>query len=455
MNSPFFKNNLILFLLTLPLLHAQNVLEGTIKNAPKDVDVRLEGYNATDRVPLGKTKLNQKGYFSIKGYDYEGIANLVLGKNKNLFLVLNKQSVTFTVDYEKNNENPNFTRGDENRFMYDYIKNKVDTDRKKGALDFQKDLYKKEDAFYPHLKKESNRINEAMNTLENAIKDNVNVYPYATLFLSVSALVTDLEQAQEPAKIDEAREALLTGINFQAPNFYRTGTLERLLFNYVIARQRQMGNDRDGFENELKKDMDKLFEKVDLTTENGQKVMAYLIDGLEKMGMSTAIDHLLSITDNLDCDMSETLSSRVNAYKNVRIGTAVPDVRFTYSVKKNVNSLSQITKKHKETLIIFWASWCSHCQTEMPKLAKIYAQLTGKGMEVVAISADTDKNAYSQAIKDFKWINYCDYKKWNSPPFKSYNVYATPSLFVVDKNMKLSAKYTSVSELAKAMKIKI
>ncbi len=44
--------------------------------------------------------------------------------------------------------------------------------------------------------------------------------------------------------------------------------------------------------------------------------------------------------------------------------------------------------KGKVVAIHFWASWCAPCREEMPALEAIYRQYHGKGLEVLAISAD-------------------------------------------------------------------
>lgn len=48
--------------------------------------------------------------------------------------------------------------------------------------------------------------------------------------------------------------------------------------------------------------------------------------------------------------------------------------------------------KGKKVLVVFWASWCSHCRHELPDIQKIYDKYRSH-LEVVAISADDDQGA--------------------------------------------------------------
>ena len=43
----------------------------------------------------------------------------------------------------------------------------------------------------------------------------------------------------------------------------------------------------------------------------------------------------------------------------------------------------------KATFIVFWESWCPHCQEEVPKLEATYNKYNGKGLNVVALTKVT------------------------------------------------------------------
>jgi thiol-disulfide isomerase/thioredoxin len=45
----------------------------------------------------------------------------------------------------------------------------------------------------------------------------------------------------------------------------------------------------------------------------------------------------------------------------------------------------------KPFMINFWATWCGPCRAEIPAMKKIYAEYQPKGLEIVAISLDTER----------------------------------------------------------------
>ena len=44
----------------------------------------------------------------------------------------------------------------------------------------------------------------------------------------------------------------------------------------------------------------------------------------------------------------------------------------------------------KVVLLNIWATWCPPCVEEMPSMQKLYQTLKGEGLEIVAVSIDTD-----------------------------------------------------------------
>lgn len=64
----------------------------------------------------------------------------------------------------------------------------------------------------------------------------------------------------------------------------------------------------------------------------------------------------------------------------------------------------------KVVLIDFWATWCPYCRDEMPDLVAAYERFHPKGLEVIGVSLDQDKNAllsYTQG-NGMEWPEYFD-----------------------------------------------
>jgi hypothetical protein len=83
---------------------------------------------------------------------------------------------------------------------------------------------------------------------------------------------------------------------------------------------------------------------------------------------------------------------------------------------------------------------------EMPKLQEWASKNTNT--LVLAISLDDDFTAFQEAIKKFpNMLHNCDLQKWKGKIVSDYYVAATPTFFKLDKDRKLTGKYSSVEKL--------
>jgi len=202
-------------------------------------------------------------------------------------------------------------------------------------------------------------------------------------------------------------------------------------------------------EKEFMKAVDTLLTKARVNELVYQHITEYLIDGFTKFGFDNLIDYIITnyvMADDL-CLNEETGSSvqrRVNQAKYLKIGEPVPNVILPDTSGKSVD-LSEITAE--KTLLLFYASWCPHCQSIIPKIRSISKDK--KGLEVLAISLDTNRFEWINFIKDnnLNWLNISDLKGWDSEVAGSYYIYATPTMFLLDKDKKIIAKPLTFQEL--------
>lgn len=85
----------------------------------------------------------------------------------------------------------------------------------------------------------------------------------------------------------------------------------------------------------------------------------------------------------------------------------------------------------------------------LPQINEYYKNQPEKKLEVLAISIDTLKTDWLNFVKtnNLDWINVSDLKGWGGKAAIDYYIYATPTMFLVDKNLKLIGMPKSVEEL--------
>ena len=104
----------------------------------------------------------------------------------------------------------------------------------------------------------------------------------------------------------------------------------------------------------------------------------------------------------------------------------------------SVSLLAEV-KKHKVTIIDFWASWCGPCRREMPFMVSLYNSYKDKGLGIVGVSLDKDQNAWVQAIKQLNipWAQMSDLKGWDNAISQHFNVTSIPHTVVIDQQGKI------------------
>jgi thiol-disulfide isomerase/thioredoxin len=66
-------------------------------------------------------------------------------------------------------------------------------------------------------------------------------------------------------------------------------------------------------------------------------------------------------------------------------------------------SITESLRGKKALLVNFWFIRCGPCREELPKLQKLYDDLKGKGLEVVAVNTDDEETAISRYVKTSGW----------------------------------------------------
>ncbi len=150
-------------------------------------------------------------------------------------------------------------------------------------------------------------------------------------------------------------------------------------------------------------------------------------------------------TENKHFDWAREKAGKL---RNIAIGSPAPD----FNTSDNMQ-LSGIQSDY--TLVLFWATWCPHCTQEVPKIKKTvddFNQKSSKKIITVAVSLDSDKELWQKFLKEnnlASFINFSEFKGWQSEVVKKYSVYATPTMFLLDKDKKIIAKPLTVEELTK------
>lgn len=98
--------------------------------------------------------------------------------------------------------------------------------------------------------------------------------------------------------------------------------------------------------------------------------------------------------------------------------------------------------KSKYTLVMFWEPDCGHCKKVVPAVYKLYHEYTRDEFDVFAVYTQTNREEWAKYIEEKgfdEWHNVWD--QYNLTNFRFfYNIYSTPTLYLLDENKKIIAK---------------
>jgi peroxiredoxin len=138
-------------------------------------------------------------------------------------------------------------------------------------------------------------------------------------------------------------------------------------------------------------------------------------------------------SENKNSKYGKKIDSYIRLNKEPKIGDLFADFEME---KQNGKTIKLSEVKGKTILLEFWASWCGPCRVENPNLVKTYNTYKPKGFEILAVSLDTDKNNWIEAIKkdNLNWKHVSDLKGQANKAFLIYGINVIPDNFLISEN---------------------
>jgi peroxiredoxin len=117
---------------------------------------------------------------------------------------------------------------------------------------------------------------------------------------------------------------------------------------------------------------------------------------------------------------------------SVKVGDESPP--FLLKTIDNRAFRSEEMKGKKPLFLVFWATWCSACKEEIPKLNEIFSSFEPKGMEFLAINVGVNDSLarVKRYIKKYK-ITYPVAFEGGNRVTKLFGVQGTPTIIIVDR----------------------
>jgi thiol-disulfide isomerase/thioredoxin len=443
--------SLIILWFVTTAIHAQSV-SGHLSLLANQ-SIKLEGFNGLKTYAISEAKCDSMGNFTLN-YTKEdhGMGYLLSADNKPFIVILNSEDIVIKGEALSITESIKVIQGKENQSFEKYAKEHPKREQALSAWQYLEKMYTAEDLFkinkksLTSIQKEKKRIkDEDAKFLVSLPKDS-----YVSWFLPMRKLVSSVSTVAQyrPEEIPSTLQKL-RAINYADPRLYKSGLYKDAIDNHVWFVENSSGP-IDTMFLIMNKSIDFMLASLVSDEKKYNEVTDHLFNLLEKRSLFTSSEHLaLKVLQDNSCTLNDTLSKQLETYRIMKKGNIAPDIIFSpttyYPAHTSSQKLSEL--KSSYTLVVFAAGWCSHCQTEVPKITPLYDKWLKKGVEVVLVSLDEDIREFSKFAAPFPFISTTDLKKWESPTVKDYHVFGTPTMFLLDAQRKILLRPSSVNQV--------
>ena len=237
-------------------------------------------------------------------------------------------------------------------------------------------------------------------------------------------------------------------VDFQDPRLLHTQFYQPKLDRYfekmihqspdtIIKESREILAKTEGCEEMFRFTLQTIFNKYNNSNIMGMdKVLVFFGDEYYLNGKATWADSA----------WLAKLEERVAELRYNQVGNQAVELHL-YTYDDEPITISEINANF--TVLFFFEPTCGHCKKTTPKMKEFSDKYWEKGVEILAIYTQTDKNEWGEFIKAQgleNWKNAWD--PHNQTGFRLfYDIRSTPSIYLLDKNKKILAKRIDVETL--------
>ena len=186
------------------------------------------------------------------------------------------------------------------------------------------------------------------------------------------------------------------------------------------------------------------------------KIFVHMIDNYYATGQATWMNE----------EQRKKVMDRADELRDSQCGSIIPNIILPGLDQETWMSLHDVEAKF--TAVLIWESTCGHCKKELPKYKELYKEWHPKGLEIYAIGNDFEPEPWQEFVEEQEytdWINVSDNPLINAQDSAStliyggvttlkslnfrttFDVFATPKVFLLDKNKKIIGKQIGAEQM--------
>lgn len=432
---------------------AQNSLDGSIRNLGKSKVYLMSIYG--ERTKVSDSAISDslgRIHYTLPTGLAPGLYRIGWSKTGFINLILNRENVKFETWATSPEDSLKILSSLENSLFRSFFLMGKTSQMKLELLMPIVDFYPVRDEFYSKAVSEFETIQKnQLNFLDSTSKK----YPFSFAVRMEKVSQTPYISPSLPpsSRMEYLKQHYWDKIDFSDTAMLRTNVFADKIISYLAIYQNNRMNQKQ-LETEFIKAVTVALGAASVNADVYKFMLDYMVGGFDKYHFDEVITYIAdNFQDPFSCEdaaRKSALQKKLDNFKKLSIGKTAPAIEVADIKGNNINLLSL---KNEFTLLVFWSSQCPHCTELMPKLKAWYDKQKPKRLEVMAVSLDTSRNDWSSFIKKEKlnWINVSELKGYFGKAEDEYNIYATPTIYLIDREKKIIAKPITWRELEQAL----
>jgi len=240
-------------------------------------------------------------------------------------------------------------------------------------------------------------------------------------------------------------------MDFNDPRWKSSGILDDILEGHYWLLENS-GRSLDSVFIEMNKSTDHIIENLESNDALYNDITQFVFRLMERRSLFKSSEYLaIRLLTQDACVLEDKFAKQLESYRAMKKDTNAPDILFDgYKAIQGIKLKGDITLSqlgYNTTLLFFGSSECPRCKEDLNKMKSKAIDWNEKGLDMIFISLDEDQEAFESFSKEFPWLSYCDFKGWESQAVKDYYVFATPTMFLLDKDRKILVRPSSVEQV--------
>lgn len=431
-----YKRIIFLVFLLPSILFSQHTIKGIFPNAKDYKYVLLYKIMPLSTSYITDAKINEDGSF-ILNLD----ASVTAGMYKIVYAIP-KEEYNFDIIYNAK-EDIEFTFDSETGITYqESVENKLLTGYTSSMSMISQSIanfFRKQSTDTTALNSIFKTQRETQESFEEAAKETI-----ALEFIKANKPYIPVHFDDVATYIKNLEKHFFDHVDFNNVTLQSSDFLVQRMYNYVLG----MGNDNHDISASYKQNIDVFCSAMaDAPLAIKSSLLIQLWQSMADSDFESVANY---ISDTYLIDIAKTLKDQdlvdsLIQFKNTSKQSKAPD--FYLDKNKSKKKLSDLSGA-EYYILVFWSSTCSHCLKEVPELESFVKTQKEGELKVIAIGLEDDDKIWINKIKEFPdFIHVLGLGKWDNEIGNMYDIKATPTYFILDKNKRIVAKPTDIEAL--------